>query len=170
VRSIALILFLYFAVEHLGAQDPATFLLPQINYVTINGDTLHHDSLIGKIVFVNFWASWSINSRKHNKLHIKLYERFRQQNLRERTPIVFINVAIDERLEYLKPAIRQDDLHWPYNICDLKGWKSPIVEAYRLKSIPANFIFDAEGKLVNKNVWGNTLDSVLTQLYTTVSN
>lgn len=161
-------LLLLAAVQTRAQQS--TMKLPYIDFINLQGDTLHRDSLIGKIVYVNFWSSWSINSRKHNKSQIKLYERYRQENLRRQTPIVFISISVDENPEYLKAAIGQDDLHWPYNVCDYKGWKSPMVKAFRVTTIPANFLFDTSGTLVDQNKWGTQLDSLVSKTYNEVSN
>lgn len=157
------------AFVHIRAQQ-LPMKLPYMDFVSLQGDTLHRDSLVGKIVYVNFWSSWSINSRKHNKAQIKIYERFRQENLRRQAPIVFISISIDENPEYLKAAIGQDDLHWPFNVCDYKGWKSPLVKAFRVTTIPANFLFDTAGYLIEQNKWGIQLDSIITKTYNQVPN
>lgn len=164
-----LLIWLLLETSILSAQ-PNAFRLPKIDMVALSGDTIYADSLVGKIVYVNFWASWSVNSRKHNKAQLKLFERFRQENLRRQTPIVFISISIDENAEYLKAAIGQDDLHWPYNVCDFKGWQSPLVKAFKVQALPANFIFDTTGTLLYQNKWGAQLDTMLTKTYNDVSN
>jgi hypothetical protein len=166
---LRIILVVLVAALNTNAQESIT-MLPAVDFVNLQGDTLHRDSLMGKIVYINFWSSWSINSRKHNKMQIKMYERFRQDNLRRQTPIVFISISIDENAEYLKAAIGQDDLHWPYNVCDYKGWKSPLVQLFKVNTIPSNFLFDTTGQLIARNKWGAQLDSLVSKTYYSVPN
>jgi thiol-disulfide isomerase/thioredoxin len=151
------------------ASDPLPVTLPSINFYNLSGDTINSDSLKGKVVFVNFWASWSINSRKLNRAQLSLYEKYRHKSIRKDMSIVFISISLDTRSELHKAAIGQDDLHWPNNVCDYKGWASNYVTAFNVKSLPSNYIFGPDGKLIGHNVWGNRLDSLLEKQYAMVS-
>lgn len=152
------------------ASDPLPEKLPSFTYYNLGGDTLSTDSLKGKIVYVNFWASWSINSRKLNQQQLALYERYRQKSLRKKMAIEFISISLDTRRDLFKAAVGQDDLHWPNNVCDFKGWASEYVALFNLKSLPSNYIFGPDGKLIGHNIWGNRLESLLDQQYALVSN
>jgi thiol-disulfide isomerase/thioredoxin len=134
------------------------------------GDTINTAQLQGKIVYVYFWASWCNNCRKQSKRQIELYEKLRQINMRTKKEVVFIAISLDDSERLWRIALAQDDLHWPDNVCDTKGWKSRIVDAFGIRSIPSNFIYDTNNKLVKRNVWGNQLDSLLIQLNSRVPN
>lgn len=144
--------------------------IPRVVMVNMNGDTVKTAELQGKVVYVYFWSSWCNNCRKQSKQLIELYEKIRQINLRKKKEVVFIAVSLDDSERLWRIAVSQDDLHWPNNVCDTKGWKSPIADAFGLRKIPSNFIYDTQGKLVKRNVWGNQLDSLLVQLNSLVPN
>lgn len=55
-----------------------------------------------------------------------------------------------------KNAIKKDQLNWNH-VSNLKGWKDPIAKQYGVESIPATFIFDANGKMVAKDLRGSEL-------------
>jgi thiol-disulfide isomerase/thioredoxin len=144
--------------------------IPRIVVVNMNGDTLKTMDMQGKLVYVYFWSSWCNNCRKQSKQQIELYEKLRQRNMRTKKEVIFIAVSLDDSERLWRIAVSQDDLHWPNNVCDTKGWKSPIADAFGLRKIPSNFIYDTKGKLIKRNVWGNQLDSLLVKLNSLVPN
>jgi len=52
-------------------------------------------------------------------------------------------------------------LNWPWHISDLKGWRSAPAKAYKVSSIPTNFLIDANGVIIGTNLRGNALDQAL---------
>lgn len=144
--------------------------IPRVTFINEVGDTIRTQDLEGKIVYVNFWASWSKNSRKLNQQQIDLYDKLRAINFKNKNEVVFISISLDINPGYWKLAKAQDDLHWPNNVCDSKGWKSTYIEAFGVKHIPCNFIYDQRGKLLHRNVWNKSLDSILVSLNNSVSN
>ncbi|MFN7012717.1 MAG: peroxiredoxin family protein, partial [Bacteroidia bacterium] len=67
------------------------------------------------------------------------------------------NVSLDTNADAWKMAIAQDGLSWEYHVSDLKGWQSEAGKIYQVYSIPANFLIDAEGKILAKNLRGGNL-------------
>jgi thiol-disulfide isomerase/thioredoxin len=137
---------------------------PSCIFSTSDGNALYTDSLIGNIMVIDFWASWNSPSRKHNLQLIKLYEKLRVQNYRRKHKVLFLSVSMDTQFDLWLVARAKDDLHWPYNICDFKGWDSEITDRLGLRIIPANFIVDQKGIIVAKNLWGMGLDSTLREM------
>ncbi|MDC0463897.1 thioredoxin family protein, partial [Flavobacteriaceae bacterium] len=70
-----------------------------------------------------------------------------------------ISISLDsetQRLAWIK-AIKKDQLNW-FNISNLKSWNDPIAQLYGVNSIPATFIIDQDGVLIDKQLRGRQLD------------
>jgi thiol-disulfide isomerase/thioredoxin len=152
--------------EHPGVEDP----LPSCILYRTNAEPVYTDSLKGNILVLDFWASWNAPSRKHNMQLIKMHEKYRQYNFRRKKQVLFLSVSMDTQPELWLIARAKDDLHWPYNFCDFKGWESPLATQLNLYRIPANFVVDETGKIVGKDLWGTRLDSLLQSLQGDVPN
>ena len=61
-------------------------------------------------------------------------------------------------------AIKQDKLNWEEHVSDLQGWSSKGASTYGVRGIPYNFLLDANGKIIAKNLRGMTLHKELDKL------
>ena len=61
-------------------------------------------------------------------------------------------------------AIAQDQLKWEEHVSDLKGWSSEGATTYGVRGIPYNFLIDADGKIISKNLRGLALHQQLDKL------
>ena len=68
-------------------------------------------------------------------------------------------------------AIKKDSLPW-MQLCDFKGWGSEVVQEYNLygKGIPANFLIDAEGRILAKDLRGEELEKQLSVYFQRSAN
>jgi thiol-disulfide isomerase/thioredoxin len=115
-------------------------------------------SLKGKVVLLDFWASWCGPCRKENPNVVKAYEAFKPKGFE-----VF-SVSLDNSGANWEQAIQKDGLVWPYHVSDLKGWKAAPAQDYGVTSIPATFLLDREGRIVAKNLRGPALEEKLREL------
>lgn len=104
----------------------------------------------GKILIVDFWASWCGPCRMENPNMVRLYNEFKHKGLE------IIGVSLDRDANAWKQAIRQDNLAWVH-ISDLKHWQSAAAREYGVNSIPKTFILDREGRIIAKNLRGEAL-------------
>lgn len=111
----------------------------------------------GQYVLVDFWASWCGPCRKENPNIIKAYEKYHDKGFE----VVAISLD-DKRAPWIK-AIHTDKLPWKH-LSDLKGWKSDLAIEYGIRSIPASFLVDKEGKIIAKNLRGKDLEAKLEEL------
>lgn len=158
------------AVNHLSnlqkEKDAKAFLQPgnyakEIALPGINGDTLRLSDLKGKVVLIDFWASWCGPCRRENPNVVAMYKKYNADGFE-----VF-SVSLDKAgdAEKWKAAIVQDGLIWPNHVSDLKGWQCAAGIDYAVKSIPFTVLIDAEGKIIATNVRGADLQNRLAAIF-----
>jgi hypothetical protein len=74
------------------------------------------------------------------------------------------SVSLDKDMGAWKNAINADGLSWPDHVSDLKGWGSVAAAAYGVNGIPATFLLDQNGMIVEKNLRGPALEAKLQEL------
>ncbi len=112
---------------------------------------------LGKVTIVDFWASWCGPCRAENPNVVALYKELHAKGLN------IIGVSLDKDAAKWKEAIAKDGLVWP-QISNLKFWDEPIAKQYKVESIPATFILDANGTIVAKDLRGADLKAKVNEL------
>jgi len=132
---------------------------PDIALNNPNGELVKLSNLKGKIVLIDFWASWCAPCRKENPHIVKLYNQYKSKGFE-----VF-SVSLDKESSRWLQAIEADKLAWPNHVSDLNGWKSAAAVKYSINSIPTTFLLDREGRIIAKNLRGKQLDNKLKSLF-----
>ncbi|SHE40727.1 TlpA disulfide reductase family protein [Pedobacter caeni] len=122
-----------------------------------SGKPISLSSFKGKYVLVDFWAAWCGPCRAENPNVLKAYNEFSARGF------TILGVSLDENLEKWKKAIEDDKLPWT-QVSDLKGWKNEVSTYFGIRSIPANYLINAEGIIVAKNLRGVALENKLKEL------
>lgn len=134
-----------------GKQAP-DFALPDSNGIEIS-----LASLKGKVVYIDFWASWCGPCRRENPNVVKIYQEFESRNFE------ILGVSFDESREAWLQAIHEDQLPW-LHVSDLQGWKSSAGILYGINSIPHTILLDTNGQVVGHNLKGEDLRLKLEEL------
>ena len=124
-----------------------------------DGNVRKLSDLRGKVVLLDFWASWCGPCRRENPAVVKAYEKYNSQGFE-----VF-SVSLDSNADKWKNAIEKDGLVWPYHVCDLQGWKNAASRAYGISSIPHALLVGRDGVIIETHLRGRALETELEKLF-----
>jgi thiol-disulfide isomerase/thioredoxin len=127
--------------------------LPDAALPMLAGDTVALSQLLGKrLTILDLWASWCAPCRRENRnFLVPLWDQYHEQGLQ------IIGYALDGGEGPWKKAIEKDGASRWSHASHLQGDDAPLMHALRIQTIPANFLLDAEGKVVAKNLHGEEL-------------
>lgn len=132
-------------------------IAPLFDGPTPAGDRIALESFRGKVVIIDFWASWCRPCRIENPNLVRLYKRMHDKGLE------IVGVSLDRNKASWERAIADDGLTWNH-VSNLQYWADPIAQLYGVRSIPAAFVLDREGRIVGKNLRGAQLDAKIEEL------
>ena len=127
---------------------------PDIKLLNPEGDSVALSSFRGKVVLIDFWASWCGPCRKENPNNKRIYDRFKSKGFE------IYAVSLDRARNDWVKTIESDGLPW-IHVSDLGYWNSAPAKQYMVKSIPATFLIDREGKIIAKDLRGQELEMFL---------
>ena len=131
--------------------------VPEISLENPEGKVVPLSSLRGKVVLIDFWASWCRPCRMENPNIVAAYERFKDKGFE------IYGVSLDRTKEAWVNAIQADNLHWT-QVSDLKFWNSEAAADYGVTGIPFAVLIDKEGKVIAKNLRGQALHQKLAEV------
>ena len=139
-------------------------MAPDIQLRDPEGRPVSLSSMRGKVVMVDFWASWCRPCRMENPNLVRAYNRFKGFGFE-----VF-SVSLDRSEEAWLQAIEEDNLVWETHGCDFQEWSSDAARAYGVTSIPAAFLIDREGRILAQRnaLRGPVLEETLSDVLLTV--
>lgn len=159
ILSIALLLFVS-TVSNLAAQTTGLEIgnkCPEINLPTIKGDSVALSSLQGKLVLVDFWATWCSPCVEEQSELINLYRKYKKTVFQNGKGFEIYGVSLDAKKSNWEDFINSNKINW-IQVSDLKFWRSPVAKTFNIQGLPFNLLIDGNGIVLAKNLHGIVLE------------
>lgn len=111
----------------------------------------------GKVVLVDFWASWCGPCRREMPALVEAYAKYKGKNFE------IVGVSLDRDAAAWKESIKQMNMTWP-QMSDLKFWQSEGAQLYAVNSIPHVVLIDGQGTIIARGLHGEELHKKLAEV------
>ena len=150
-------------VKHLSDKLKGVLLpgmdAPEISMKDTEGNIRRLSDLRGKVVLIDFWASWCGPCRRENPNVVKLYKKYHDKGFE------IYSVSLDKEKSAWLKAIKDDGLVWSNHVSDLNGWTSSGGKTYGIMSVPSTVLVDKDGKIIARNLRGPELERKLAEIF-----
>ena len=132
---------------------------PDIVMAGVDGKERRLSDLRGKMVLVDFWASWCRPCRLENPNVVRIYNQYHDKGFE------IFSVSLDNNRDAWVNTIAADKLEWPNHMSDLRGWSNAAAKLYGVSSIPATVLVGPDGKVLARNLRGNAIEQFLKEYF-----
>jgi len=133
---------------------------PDFEEKMIDGETtMKLSDLRGKVVLLDFWASWCGPCRRENPAVVQLYEKYKDDGF------TIMSVSLDKDRNSWIAAIEKDNLSWPNHVSDLGFWSSRVPKLYNVRGIPFTVLIDEKGNIIKTKLRAHDLAVELQRIF-----
>ena len=120
---------------------------PDFTLIDLDGNTVQLSELKGKVVFINFWASWCPPCRAEMPEIGAIYQKYKTKG------VVVLGVDLLEPEDWVRQYVQKGGFNWTF-VVDTTG---EVAAAYNIIRIPTSFFIDTEGVIRSKGVGDMTM-------------
>lgn len=135
---------------------------PEFTMNNQDGNPISLSDFRGKVLLVDFWASWCGPCRRENPNVVAAYNEFKEKGFH------ILGVSLDRDKDSWVKAISDDKLSWSH-VSDLQYWNNAVSKQYGVMSIPSNVLIDQNGVIIARNLTGKKLHNKLQEIFAQVN-
>ena len=135
---------------------------PEIALPSPEGEVVKLSSLRGKLVLVDFWATWCAPCVEEQPELEVLYEKYNRADTTTRFEI--FGVSLDRSRDQWIAGIQRLGINWT-QVSDLLFWRSPVANDYGIQGLPFNVLVDEQGIIVASNLHGVELEDFISAYF-----
>ena len=132
--------------------------IPEFEAYTPKGKKMNVQNFKGKVLVLDFWASWCGPCRQEVPNLKKAYEEFKNKN------VEFLSVSVDVKKEDWIRALKEENMPWPQAQAPNGGRQ--VMDTYQFSGIPFILVIDQNGYLYRKNVRGQQIQEAICECLT----
>lgn len=123
----------------------------------INGEKISPADYKGKVLLLDFWATWCLPCKKEMPNVKRVYNKYKEKGFE------IVGISLDKNRGALDDYIESNEITWP-QFYDGKFWQNDVAMKYRVQSIPATYLIDKQGKIRYKSLRGKELELAVEKL------
>jgi thiol-disulfide isomerase/thioredoxin len=132
---------------------------PDFNVTDLDGKPLSVASHKGKVVLIDFWATWCPPCRAEIPNVVAVYDKYHGKGFD------IIGVSLDEEKAKLSSYTKEQNMTWPQYF-DGRGWSNKLAVTYGIESIPLDFLLDGNDVIIGKDLRGDDLEAAVAKAVT----
>ena len=131
--------------------------IPPFRTLDINGEVLDFGNLRGKVLMIDFWATWCKPWEARRDFLKELYRKH------SRSDFEIVGVSLDYDVSHLIEYVEEHRMNWP-QIGDGSGWDMSLVRLFKVRALPKNLLVDKMGGIRYKDLSGKNLERKIYEL------
>jgi thiol-disulfide isomerase/thioredoxin len=124
---------------------------------SVNGQTLSPQKYKGKVLLIDFWATWCGPCKVDMPHVMKVYQKYNKKGFE------IVGINLDRSRQAFDTYLAQNSIPWPQYF-DGKYWNNDVATQYGVKAIPATYLIDKKGKIRYKALRGHQLEKAVATL------
>jgi len=142
VVGAILLLFAAFVISDMQQTQQGKSL--DLKYTAVDGSVVDLSKMRGKVVLVDFWATWCPPCRGEVPDVVAAYNKYHDRGFE------IVGVSLDQDKDALLAFTQENGMVWPQYF-DGKGWSNDVSSSFGINSIPAMWLVGKDGVLITKN-------------------
>ena len=114
----------------------------ELSFTAADGRKVNLADLRGKVVLIDFWATWCPPCIEEVPALVETYEKFKDRGFE------IVGISLDSDKSALQKFTAENKMTWP-QIFDGKGWENEMAQRFKIQSVPTMWLLDRQGKLVD---------------------